>query len=285
LTLQHDELRASLELRPTEELLSILRDRDEEEWRPEVFDLVATILAARGVPTAEVTASGRERADTGADPRADDPLVVLGSFDVFEAHAVRMALEAAGIEVWMTGDTSGFQSGQLLRVRAGDEREAREILEAEPDAADLPAQGSVEFMSDARARETIVSTRIESPDCAVRVIRGWKCGSVQDLHNEVGAALQFPDDYDENWGGLRDCLLDLSWMPAASYMVVVLDVSAVLPGDENAAATFLRILAEAVRVWGHPDPRAIVPGRTASFRVVIAGDERAVARARAVLGS
>jgi hypothetical protein len=58
-----DELRAALEARTTEELVSILRNRDEDEWRPQVFDLVASILADRGIAADSVSALGPEGYD------------------------------------------------------------------------------------------------------------------------------------------------------------------------------------------------------------------------------
>jgi hypothetical protein len=48
------ELAQQLERLSTDELVSILRNRDEEEWQPNVFDIVASILAARGLEPPQV---------------------------------------------------------------------------------------------------------------------------------------------------------------------------------------------------------------------------------------
>jgi hypothetical protein len=128
-----DELRASLELRSTEELLSILRNRDEEEWRPEVFEIVASILAARGVPTADAFASEPE----GGDTVESRPLVTVGHFfSPVEAHAARLALESAGIAAWVAdeilGASYGVGVGSRLQVRVEDESSALDVLASSP---------------------------------------------------------------------------------------------------------------------------------------------------------
>ena len=89
-----EDLRKELEQRPTAELISILRNRDEEEWRPEVFDLVALVLQARGISPGEVSAMGPE----GVEVVESEPTVTVARFfSPAESHAARMALEEAGI--------------------------------------------------------------------------------------------------------------------------------------------------------------------------------------------
>jgi hypothetical protein len=137
-----DELRMNLEARTTEELVSILRNHDADEWRPEVFDIVASVLAARGVSPAAVSALGPE----GEDVVESQPLATVARyFSPAEAHAGRMALEAAGLRSWVVdeslGTVYGVGVGSRLQVRVEDEEAAREVLEAEPAVAgDLPPE-------------------------------------------------------------------------------------------------------------------------------------------------
>ena len=47
-----------MELLNDQELLAIIREHDEEQWRPEVFDIVGAILKNRGVsPSSEEPAT------------------------------------------------------------------------------------------------------------------------------------------------------------------------------------------------------------------------------------
>jgi hypothetical protein len=123
------DLLKQLEQLPTDELVSILRNRDEDQWRPAVFDVVASILSSRGVSPGDVSAMGPE----GRDVMESEPtLTVAKFFSPAEAHASRMALEEAGIPAWVADETVGtmygFGVGVRLQVRARDEDAAREIL-------------------------------------------------------------------------------------------------------------------------------------------------------------
>jgi len=124
-----ESLRKALEQQTTEELTSILRNRDEEQWRLAVFSVVASILRDRGLSPEEVAAMGPE----GIDVLEAEPTETIGRFfSPPEAHASRMALEEGGITAWVTdeagGTMYGFGIGTRLQVRAKDVAAARELL-------------------------------------------------------------------------------------------------------------------------------------------------------------
>jgi hypothetical protein len=128
-----EDLRATLETQTTEELVTILRNRDADEWRPEVFDIVATILAGRGISPASVSAMGPE----GSDVVEERPLATVARyFSPTEAHATRLALEAAGLEAWVVDETLGTAYGvgvgTRVQVRLQDQEAAQAVLEGEP---------------------------------------------------------------------------------------------------------------------------------------------------------
>jgi hypothetical protein len=134
-----EQLRKELEQRSSEELISILRNHDEEEWRPEVFEVVALVLKDRGISPDEVIAMGPE----GFDVVESEPTVTIASsFGPPEAHASRMALEEAGIPAWVVDEAGGTMYGVgigvRLQVRAKDESSAREVLSAAPISREGP---------------------------------------------------------------------------------------------------------------------------------------------------
>jgi hypothetical protein len=136
---EEDTIRRELEGQPTEELVSILRNRDEGQWRPEVFGIVASILAARGVSAADVEALGPEDVDVVEEQE----LVTIGHyFTPHEAHGLRMALEEANLPAWVSEESGGTMFGvgigSRLQVRAADEAAARAVLEA----AAIPTTGA-----------------------------------------------------------------------------------------------------------------------------------------------
>jgi hypothetical protein len=137
-----DGLRRELDQKSTEELISILRNRDEEEWRPEVFPVVAAVLKSRGVSPDDATAMGPE----GVDVVESEPTVTIASaFSAVEGHALRMALEEAGLPAWVIDEAGGTMYGVgigvRVQVRAKDADAAREVL-ARPAVSgqDLPPE-------------------------------------------------------------------------------------------------------------------------------------------------
>ncbi len=126
------DLRRALEARTTEDLSSILRERDEGEWRPEVFAIAASILEARGVSPS--VAEPPVRAADSAEVPDVQPLVTVGQyFSPTEAHSHCMALEGAGLRAWVFDESAGSYLGVgigcRLQVRAEDEAAARALLD------------------------------------------------------------------------------------------------------------------------------------------------------------
>jgi hypothetical protein len=155
-----ETLRKEFDQRSTADLVSIFRNRDEEEWRPEVFDAVAAVLKARGVSPEEVAAMGPE----GTDVVESEPTVTIATFfSPAEGHATRMALEEGGIAAWVSDEAGGTMYGvgigARLQVRVKDLDAARELLSGAelsadglpPDLAEppCPACGSRNVVSEA----------------------------------------------------------------------------------------------------------------------------------------
>ncbi len=137
-----DEMREQLELLSDEELLSILREHDAEQWRPEVFDIVGSILSQRGVSPGK----GLEQEEVIPDETAGMDLVTVASyFNYMDAETDRLALEAKGLQAWILNKydtlTESAPPGLQLQVRAEDLGVARGILETEAvPSSDLPPE-------------------------------------------------------------------------------------------------------------------------------------------------
>jgi len=158
-----DALKQHFEAAADDELISILRNHDEDEWRPEVFDVVAAVLRARGLSPEDIAALGPE--PTVTDVVESAPTVTVASFfSPAEAHGSRMALEEAGIPAWVADESGGtlfgVGIGSRVQVRATDVDAARQILSSGPAPADAlppdmaepacPACGSRNVAPEAR---------------------------------------------------------------------------------------------------------------------------------------
>lgn len=85
----------------------------------------------------------------------------------------------------------------------------------------------------------------------VRFLRGRKMSNIDGLHNEFGAALQFPWYYGENWAAFDECINDLDWMPADFYVLIVTDAEEVLSKEDGEQFSILiKTLQEAAVEWG-----------------------------------
>lgn len=54
-----------------------------------------------------------------------------------------------------------------------------------------------------------------------RVVRGRKATSESAFFDECAAAWQFPYYFGENWDAVDECLADLAWLPAETYLFCV----------------------------------------------------------------
>jgi RNAse (barnase) inhibitor barstar len=95
------------------------------------------------------------------------------------------------------------------------------------------------------------ATAREDVEAAVRVLRGRKMSDATGFYDEIGAALQFPYYFGENFNALDECLRDLEWLPASRYVLIVLDAAHVL-ANLPAFTTWIEILSNARRTWTTP---------------------------------
>lgn len=57
------------------------------------------------------------------------------------------------------------------------------------------------------------------PENEIWMIRGKKCSTLEGFFNEIGAILQVPYYFGENWNALNDMLFERSWLAGSLLMV------------------------------------------------------------------
>lgn len=65
----------------------------------------------------------------------------------------------------------------------------------------------------------------------------------------VAVAMSFPDYYGENWNALDECIQDLSWVPAAGYVLLYDDFERFARTDPAAWMIALDVFRTAVESW------------------------------------
>lgn len=97
-----------------------------------------------------------------------------------------------------------------------------------------------------------------------RRLRGWKMRSRASLMSEFGAALQFFEDFGENWYALEECLCYLDeWLPAEAYVIVIERAEELLVDDDDEGLRALLATLQAVgEFWSQPinEPDRFVRG-------------------------
>lgn len=92
-----------------------------------------------------------------------------------------------------------------------------------------------------------------SANDVLRVLRGKKMKTLQNLMNEFGAALQLFDGFGENWHALGECLSYLDeWMPASSYLLIISHPTEILIEEPDQITWLFRTLEEAGQWWSKP---------------------------------
>lgn len=110
--------------------------------------------------------------------------------------------------------------------------------------------------------------------------------STSGLFDEFSSQLQFPGFFGNNWNALSDCLRDLEWLPAAGWVLVVLNSTHLLSDAEKEQMEFfVRVIHQVADEWSEdvqgegewdhsPQPFKVVfqysPGHFAEFERMFA---------------
>ena len=86
-----------------------------------------------------------------------------------------------------------------------------------------------------------------------RVVRGRRMTTLDGFFAEMGAALQLPAYFGENWPALDECLKDLSWLSGPAHVLIVTDGHMLFRDDEfDSLPAFLRLAESAGEAWAAP---------------------------------
>lgn len=106
---------------------------------------------------------------------------------------------------------------------------------------------------------------------AVRRLNGLAMRDEAGLHAEVARSLGFPSYYGRNWSALEDCLVDLAWLPAPAYLLVVESAQDVLAEEPDERVGLLGdLLVRVARFWSSPvEDGDVFDRRAVPFHVVL----------------
>jgi RNAse (barnase) inhibitor barstar len=65
----------------------------------------------------------------------------------------------------------------------------------------------------------------------------------------VGHTLRFPEWFGRNWDALTDCLLDMGWLPATGYVIILDHCDGIHGRAEADFVMLMRIFQDAAATW------------------------------------
>lgn len=88
---------------------------------------------------------------------------------------------------------------------------------------------------------------------AVRRLDGSRMRTAEELWAEFARRLDFPPYFGHNWAALEDCLTDLDWLRAPSYLIVIDSADQILAEEQDPlVGLFGDLLVRACRHWALP---------------------------------
>lgn len=141
-----NDIREKMEQLSNKELIAILLAHDENQWQPEVFDMVTEILAARGSAAGQSPQYAVGPESVFDETEGMNLKTVAEYMSHLDAEHDRLILENEGVKAWIFEDESapdmGTSSSVQLKVCVEDWTDAMRRLGSEnllfPESLDNP---------------------------------------------------------------------------------------------------------------------------------------------------
>ncbi len=86
-------------------------------------------------------------------------------------------------------------------------------------------------------------------DCLVLTVDLAKARSKEAMLAAIASSLRFPAWFGSNWDALSDCLLDMGWLPALGYVIVLEHSDGIHARAEDDFVTLMQTLQEVADEW------------------------------------
>ncbi|HMK39501.1 MAG TPA: barstar family protein [Bacteroidota bacterium] len=104
--------------------------------------------------------------------------------------------------------------------------------------------------------EEFASTVPPRKHAAVRILRGKKCATRDEMFDEFARALDFPHYFSRTWDSLEECLTDLEWLSAEAFVLIITNADQLLKSSPADLKALAGILASSAGHWNSADPPA-----------------------------
>ena len=100
--------------------------------------------------------------------------------------------------------------------------------------------------------EAVLAAGREAGLCCARIELAG-CRSKPGFLARVADALEFPWWFGQKWDALADCLVDLEWLPAEGYLLLLDDPADLQRAAPDDYAVAVEVFADAARQWRERD--------------------------------
>jgi RNAse (barnase) inhibitor barstar len=90
-----------------------------------------------------------------------------------------------------------------------------------------------------------------------RVLDGKHLTGKAALLRAIAAAFAFPSHFGNNWDALIDCWSDLSWLPAAGYVTVLLHADDFRTAHPRIHEEFVQVTGDVAQRWHDHDAKIV----------------------------
>jgi RNAse (barnase) inhibitor barstar len=109
-------------------------------------------------------------------------------------------------------------------------------------------RGGVFFVPDGVAAKEVQAAAKRAGSASFH-IDGKSIARREQLLNAFATALRFPSDFGHNWDALEECLTDMEWADADSYVIYYDHIDGLLSAHPDQFETFVEICRDAVASW------------------------------------
>lgn len=96
---------------------------------------------------------------------------------------------------------------------------------------------------------TLIRNAASKADVLVIELAGNRMRTLEGLFGEYAQAFAFPGYFGWNWAAFDECLYDLGWLPARSYLTIISHGSEVLSKEPEELETYMRVIWRVGQAW------------------------------------
>lgn len=89
----------------------------------------------------------------------------------------------------------------------------------------------------------------EAAGCLVLRVDLGAASNKDEMLAAIARALRFPEWFGHNWDALTDCLLDMAWLPASGYVIILDHCDGIHGRAEADFVKLMQMFQEAASTW------------------------------------